>query len=70
MHLQQTKSESLRTGGPQYYLQDMPRGIHDYLRYRHACPVILQTPYGITSVPFTAVDRDHKLGPKGQILPG
>ncbi len=61
MHLQQTKAGSRRSGGPQFYFHDVPESIKEFLRKRGACPVVLQTPYGITSSEFKAVDRDHKL---------
>ena len=61
MHLQQTKADSRRSGGPQYYFHDVPAHIKEFLRKRGACPVILETPYGITRSEFTAVGRDHKV---------
>jgi hypothetical protein len=70
MHIQQTKFESLATGGPQYYLHNVPEPVKEYLRKRGACPVVLQTPYGIASSSFMAVGRDHKLSAKGKVIPG
>lgn len=70
MHLQQTKSESRVTGGPQYYFHDLPQTIKNFLRQRGACPVILETPYGITSSSFMAVGRDHKLTASMKAVPG
>jgi hypothetical protein len=32
--------------------------------------VVLQTPYGIVSSPFIAVDRNHKVGKDGKPIPG
>lgn len=61
MHLQQTKFESRSSGGPQYYFHNIPGPVKEFLRKRGACPVVLQTPYGIANSPFMAVDRDHKL---------
>ncbi|MCG3132650.1 MAG: hypothetical protein FLDDKLPJ_03513 [Phycisphaerae bacterium] len=61
MHLQQTKAASRTSGGPQYYFHSVPDHIKEFLRKRGACPVVLQTPYGITRSEFQAVDRDHKL---------
>jgi hypothetical protein len=61
MHLQQTKVESRATGGPQYYFHDVPDSVKDFLRKRGACPVVLQTPYGIAESEFMAVGKDHKL---------
>ena len=69
MHLQQTKAGSRGSGGPQYYFHDVPAHIKEFLRKRKACPVVLQTPYGITRSEFTAVDRDHKLV-GNKVVPG
>ena len=70
MHLQQTKVESRATGGPQYYFHSVAQHVKEYLRKRGACPVVLQTPYGIASSPFTAVGRDHKISQAGKIVEG
>jgi hypothetical protein len=59
--LQQTKSESLKSGGPQYYFHSVPAYIKEFLRRRGACPIVLMTPYGIAPSPLTVVGRDHKL---------
>lgn len=61
MHLQQTKSHSRESGGPQYYFHSVPDHVKEFLRSRGACPVVLQTPYGITQSSFIAVGRDHKI---------
>jgi hypothetical protein len=61
MHLQQTKSNSRSSGGPQYYFHAVPDHIKEFLRSRGAHPVVLQTPYGITASSFVAVGKDHKL---------
>ena len=70
MHLQQTKAGSRKTGGPQYYFHDLTEPIKHYLRQKGACPVVLQTPYGIAESPFVAVGRDHKLLPNGRVVSG
>jgi len=70
VHLQQTKAESRTSGGPQYYFHNIPNPVKEFLRKRGACPVVLQTPYGIAKSPFTAVDRDHKLGKDGRPVAG
>lgn len=70
MHLQQTKLTSRATGGPQYYFHSVPPHVKDYLRRRGSCPVVLQTPYGITSSPLLAVGRDHKLAKSGEVVSG
>lgn len=61
MHLQQTKDESRRSGGPQYYFHDLSEPVKAFLRSRGACPVVLQKPYGITESKFVAVGKDHKI---------
>src|SRR5260221_8774597 len=70
MHLQQTKVASRATGGPQYYFHDLPVFVKEFIRGHGACPVVLQTPYGIASSSFMAVGRDHKLGKKGKVVRG
>ena len=70
MHLQQTKAGSLATGGPQYYFHSIAPHVKEFLRKRGACPVVLQTPYGIASSSFTAVGRDHKLNAEGKPVAG
>lgn len=69
MHLQQTKSGSRKTGGPQYYFHSVPDHVKEFLRSRGACPVVLQTPYGITQSSFIAVGRDHKID-GGKVVTG
>ena len=61
MHLQQTKRESRKSGGPQYYLHDLTDEVYTYLRKKRAVPVALMTPYGATRSSFIAISRDHKL---------
>lgn len=70
MHIQQTKDESRGTGGPQYYLHTVPETVKDFLRRTGACPVMLQTPYGIAKSSFMAVGRDHKLDGRGRVVRG
>lgn len=62
MHLQQTKRGSRDTGGPQYFLHDLPDKIKKYLRKVGAVRVALITPYGATKSNYVALGRDHKLG--------
>lgn len=69
MHIQQTKAESRASGGPQYYLHGVPSHVKEFLRARGACPVLLQTPYGIARSSFVAVGRDHKLS-GGKVVAG
>lgn len=70
MHLQQTKAGSRKSGGPQYYFHDLTEPVKEFLRRRGACPVVLQTPYGIANTSFKAVDRDHKLTADGGVIGG
>jgi hypothetical protein len=59
MHLHQGKLGD--TGGPQYWLQDIPAHVSGHLQREKACPVILQTPYGPVETEFVAVEPNHKL---------
>lgn len=59
MHLQQGKLG--KSGGPQYWLQDIPSHVSGHLQRVQACPVILQTPYGPVETPFIAVEPNRKL---------
>jgi hypothetical protein len=70
MHLQQTKAGSRATGGPQYYFHSIPGPIKSFLRSKGACPVVVQTPYGIARSSFMAVDRDHKPDSDNKPIPG
>ena len=70
MHLQQTKARSRKSGGPQYYFHELTEPVKEFLRRRGACPVVLQTPYGIAASPFMAVGRDHKLTNSGKTVTG
>jgi len=70
MHISQTKDTSLKSGGPQYYLQDVPDHVKEFLRKRGACPVLLQTPYGIANSSFMAVGRDHGISMTGKVVSG
>ena len=70
MHISQTKHASLKTGGPQYYLHDVPAHVKEFLRKRGACPVLLQTPYGIARSSFMAVGSRHKISKAGKIVEG
>lgn len=70
MHIQQTKDASRVSGGPQYYFHRLAPHVKEFLRKRGACPVVLQTPYGIASSSFTAVGRDHKLDNSGKPVAG
>lgn len=59
MHLHQGKLG--KTGGPQYWLQDIPRHVSGHLERVKACPVLLQTPYGPVKTEFVALDPNHKI---------
>lgn len=64
MHLQQTKRESRKSGGPQYWLSDQTQDVRDQLQAKGAMPVALVTPYGATKTSYVALRRDLKLDPK------
>lgn len=70
MHLQQTKRNSRKSGGPQYYFHDLTEPVKLYLRGKGAVSVALVTPYGATKSDFFAVSRDHKLGKGHKPEPG
>jgi hypothetical protein len=70
MHLQQTKAGSRASGGPQYYFHSLSGPIKSFLRSKGACPVVLQTPYGIAKSSFMAVGRDHKLDSNNKPVAG
>jgi len=70
LHLQQTKDKSRTSGGPQYFFHGLTDPVKEFLRKRGACPVVLQTPYGIAGSPFMAVDKDHKLSQDGEVIDG
>jgi hypothetical protein len=70
VHLQQTKDKSRASGGPQYFFHGLSDPVKEFLRKRGACPVVLQTPYGIAGSLFMAVDKDHKLSQDGKVIEG
>lgn len=67
-YIQQTKVGA--TGGPQYYLQELPPEVKKWLRQRGACVVVLRTPYGIASTGFFAVGANHKMTDRDKVIPG
>ena len=69
MHLQQTKAESRKSGGPQYYFHNLTEDVREFLRRKGARSVVLQTPYGVIETPFLAVGKDHKLE-RGRVVAG
>lgn len=70
MHLQQTKRDSIATGGAQYYFHDLTDSIKTYLRKKGAVEVALVTPYGATKSDYFAVGTNHKLDGKFKPVPG
>ncbi len=70
MHLQQVKDKSRKSGGPQYWLQDLNEDVREFLRRKGKRDVILMTPYGIVETPFVAVDKDHKIDRTGNLVRG
>lgn len=61
--IEQTKKRSRKSGGPQYYLQDLSDTARDLLVQRRRSPVRLWTPYGVCDSGLTAVSR--KVGSVG-----
>ncbi|HLG35318.1 MAG TPA: hypothetical protein VI757_10590 [Bacteroidia bacterium] len=70
MHLQQTKRDSIKSGGPQYYFHNLSEAVKIYLRKKGAVKVALVTPYGATKTNFFAVGKEHKIDSKGKIVSG
>ncbi len=55
--IEQTKKGSRKSGGPQYYLQDLSADTAIVLQSRGRCPVRLWTPYGVIDSGLEAVSR-------------
>jgi len=70
VHLQQTKRNSLKTGGPQYYFHDLTGPIKTYLRKEGAVTVALVTPYGATKSDYFALSKDHKFDANRKVVDG
>ncbi|HEY4904690.1 MAG TPA: hypothetical protein VIH89_14550 [Candidatus Sulfotelmatobacter sp.] len=70
MHLQQTKRDSIESGGPQYYFHDLSDPVKTYLRAKGAVSVALVTPYGATKTEYFAVSTDRKLDAQRKPIPG
>src|SRR2546430_15931815 len=70
MHLQQTKRDSLESGGPQYYFHDLADAVKTYVRAKGAVRVALVTPYGATKTDYFALSKDKKLNAAQKIVPG
>jgi hypothetical protein len=70
MHLQQTKRDSIKTGGAQYYFHELTDSIKTYLRNKGAVEVALVTPYGATKSDYLAVSTNHKLDRNLKPIPG
>jgi hypothetical protein len=56
--IEQTKKGSRKSGGPQYYLQDLTEPSVRTLRSYRRCSVRLWTPYGVIDSGLTAVSKD------------
>ena len=56
-HIEQTKKGSRKSGGPQYYLQDLAQNSGELLSRRRKCPVRLWTVYGIVETGLVAVSK-------------
>lgn len=70
MHLQQTKRNSIESGGPQYYFHDLSDAVKVHLRQKGGVRVALVTPYGATKTEYFALSADKKLDAKQKLVPG
>jgi len=70
MHLQQTKRESRKSGGPQYYFHNLTDSVKTYLRAKGAVRVALVTPYGATKTDYLALSKDRKLDQHLEVVEG
>jgi hypothetical protein len=70
MHLQQTKKDSIETGGPQYYFHKLSDSVGTYLQAKGAVRVALVTPYGATKTDYVAVSPECKLDAQQKPVPG
>lgn len=68
MHLAQTKKESRKTGGPQYWFQGEPAHVTGFLEQKKTCAVILMTPYGPVETSFVLVHQERKITRSGQVV--
>jgi len=68
MHLQQTKKSSRKSGGPQYWFQNLSEPVKLYLRNRGAVRVALVTPYGATKSDYVALSEVHKLDRSSRLV--
>jgi hypothetical protein len=55
--IEQTKKGSRKSGGPQYYLQDLSENVAALLRARRELPLRLWTPYGMVETGLKAVSK-------------
>ena len=65
----QTKQESRKSGGPQYYLHGLEPQTKTFLAKVGKCDVWLGTPYGVVRSGLVAVAKDKVLE-KGKLRPG
>lgn len=68
MHLQQSKNTSRKSGGQQYWLQGLPKWLKHHLDAEKFCPVLLQTPYGLTKTSFRALHPRWKFVAAGKLV--
>lgn len=59
--VQQTKQQSRKSGGPQYYLQGIEDSTRTVLQAQGTCDVWLGTPYGIVESGLVAMAKDRVL---------
>ena len=70
MYLLQTKKDSIKYGGAQYFLHGLSDTVKTYLRAKGAVPVALVTPYGATKTDYVAVSADRKFNDQQKLVPG
>src|ERR1043166_2540493 len=68
MYVLQTKKESRKSGGAQYFLYDVTPIVNSHLENKRKAPVALVTPYGATEPDFNAVHKDYKLTKGGRLV--
>jgi len=56
--IEQTKKQSIKSGGPQYYLQGLSENVSAVLGARKRLPLRLWTPYGIAETGLVAVSKN------------
>lgn len=66
MHLSQTKSGSIKSGGPQYFLHSLTEEVQKFIEEQREVSVALVTPYGATKTNYTAIHKNWKRDRKSE----